>query len=1136
MAANEPDGLDDFLETSAGGEPPAKAPSYLDQVTTGAIPLTTSTSAQAGKGAGDAVFSDTPAKGDEITPTSSPIDAIAGGIPAMAEAAPAVLGNEAGAISLGQNVWAPIEGSPAANIMSKVGADKASDPRKALTMLSNALEQGQISTSDWSKAAAGLQRHLGFAKGGEVQKMAEGGPAVAQASAPAPSPQPQAPAASSSPEPAGLDDFLNDRESQYDTAGNSALAAVEGLGEGATFGLSTAVERGLGRSAADIRGNKEAHPAWNTIGQIASFAIPGAPEAEALSAAGKAVPELLGATRPLAKAAIAAATEGAMVQGGDEVSKMLANDPQQSAETMAANIGLGAILGGAAGTAFHVISPLWTARNADKVGEALGKVKSVVNPAPEAELGTARAEGQAQVGAAEAAGQPVEPPKNFEEMARRVQDANLPQGSLDLPLAGEVKNADQVLGSQFPMHPVQEEALTSKLAQDKYSALRDTAGKEGDAARMYEGAQRYEAGQKLDDAINNVSPGYKPTTDAYDAGTRLGGLARAGYEAGETADQPLWQKISQTPLALDKPQVGSAQAMEAALRATNPKIKPLLDSSGELRPYSATLGIEKGTYRALKEQIAELGSKEVNSFDDLRNIRKQLDSKVDIAAQGQANNEIRALKKGAMDYIQDEVQKVQPGEEVRDLFKRKAIREEQRELMESAFKADMGSKEFGQMSNVEPDQALKKVFSHTNTVDALKNILGPDQFNKVLSDYLAVNKAASKTPEGLFSSNKFKTFLNKQRYPLDRAFDGHPTNAYGVIHAATDKLRLLPDAASKNPSGTAKTFFNMLKNAGKEGVEGLHWGPTGALGHAAGSLKDGFAEVVEHRKNIKELNGLLEGSEKAKATALNQFSQAQVPVSPSGYKNALDYVRHTYAGQTAVSTAAKNLFQGGKQVLPEVMLRGSGLEQQRKKLDERLKEIQQNPGALENVAGETGTYMPNHATALAGMATNAANYINSQRPQTPPGMPLDRKIEPSIAQKAAYNRLLDIANRPLLVMNDIKSGAVTHEDLTHLKTLYPSLYTKMINESTNAMNDSMASGKHVPYGTRMGLSLLLGQPLDSTMTPQSVLAAQPQSPTDAQGAAAKPPHTKKGTAKLGKMNELYQTQAQSAEKRRVQSE
>lgn len=938
---------------------------------------------------------------------------------------------------------------------------------------------------------------------------------------------------SGSPEPQGLDDFLGPDE-KYSTPSQSALSAAEGAGEAATFGLSTAVERGLGVKAEDIRGRKEANPGWNTAGQIAALAVPGAPEAEALSKAGAALPGLVGVSGKLATAAVRAAGEGALLQGGDEVSKMLSNDPQQSAETMVANIGLGAVLGGVAGTAFHAISPLWAARNADKVGEALGKVKSVVNPATDAEIASARAEAAAQTGAAENAGQTVEPPKNFEEMARRVQAAKLPEGSLDMPLAGEVQKADQTLGSQFPMHPIQEEALKSKIAQDQYSSLRDMAGKEGDAARMYEGAQRYEAGAKLDEAINNISPGYKPTTDAYDAGTRLGKIARAGYEAGEAADKPLWQKISQTPLELANPQAGSAEAMETALRGSNPKIKPLLDvaadGSVKLKPYSATLGVERSTYNALKEQVSELGSKEVSGFDDLRNIRKTLDSKVDITAQGAANNEIRALKKGAMDYIQDQVQKVHPGEEVRELFKRKAIREEQRELMETAFKADMGSKEFSQMSRVEPDKALKAVFSHTNTVDALKNILGPEQFNKVLSDYMAVNKAASRTPEGLFSSHRFKSFLNKQKYPLDQAFTGNPTGAYDVIHAATDKLRLLPDAASKNPSGTAKTMFNMIKNAGKEGVAGLHWGPTAALGHAVGSIKSGLAEMVEHTKNIRELNSLLEGSQKAKDLALNHFSQSQVPVNPSAYKNALDYVRHTVAGNTAVSDAAKNLFEGGRLAAPEMIIRGTDIEQ-RKKLDERLKVLQQNQSALQDVGGQTGVYMPNHATALTGMATNAVNYINSQRPVVPQGMPLDRKNKPSTQQQSAFNRLLDIANKPLLVMNEVKTGVVTHEDLQHLKALYPALYTKLVNESMNAMNNVMADGKSVPYATRMGLSMLMDQPMDSTMSPKAILAAQP-----AAKAPEQPPQTKKGTARLGKVNKLYETQGQAAERRRSSPE
>lgn len=149
--------------------------SYFDQIATGQTPLAGSTSAAAGKAAGDFAMGDQPAQGDEITPTSSPVDLIAGGIPAMAEAAPAVLGNEVGAIGndlgvirSGENTWMKALGSPAQRIMAKTGADKAANPMDALKILSDKLTSGEISNSDWLKAAPNLQRQAGMADGGEA--------------------------------------------------------------------------------------------------------------------------------------------------------------------------------------------------------------------------------------------------------------------------------------------------------------------------------------------------------------------------------------------------------------------------------------------------------------------------------------------------------------------------------------------------------------------------------------------------------------------------------------------------------------------------------------------------------------------------------------------------------------------------------------------------------------------------------------------------------------------------------------------------------------------------------------------------------------------------------------------------------
>lgn len=146
------------------------------------------------------------------------------------------------------------------------------------------------------------------------------------------------------------------------------------------------------------------------------------------------------------------------------------------------------------------------------------------------------------------------------------------------------------------------------------------------------------------------------------------------------------------------------------------------------------------------------------------------------------------------------------------------------------------------------------------------------------------------------------------------------------------------------------------------------------------------------------------------------------------------------------------------------------------------------------VGGKVGYYMPEQGSALAETSMAAVNFLNSMRPIDLKKSPLDTPIKPSQYEKAKYNLALDIAQEPLMVLESIKKGSVTQDEVHIFKSLYPALYqrtqTKLMNEIIEVSNN----GETVPYKTRMGLSLFLEEPLDSTMTPESIMAAQATMP------------------------------------------
>ncbi len=135
--------------------------------------------------------------------------------------------------------------------------------------------------------------------------------------------------------------------------------------------------------------------------------------------------------------------------------------------------------------------------------------------------------------------------------------------------------------------------------------------------------------------------------------------------------------------------------------------------------------------------------------------------------------------------------------------------------------------------------------------------------------------------------------------------------------------------------------------------------------------------------------------------------------------------------------------------------------------------------------------------------------------------PLDPEIKPSPMQQAHFNRALDIAEQPLVVLDAIKEGTLTQQDIGHLKMLYPDLYNKFNNEMMNHVINRTTDEEPIPYRTKLALSLFMGQPLDSSMTPMSLqssqIAFQPQG-------GQQPPqgmkmhHSSQAMSKLGEGN------------------
>lgn len=249
--------------------------------------------------------------------------------------------------------------------------------------------------------------------------------------------------------------------------------------------------------------------------------------------------------------------------------------------------------------------------------------------------------------------------------------------------------------------------------------------------------------------------------------------------------------------------------------------------------------------------------------------------------------------------------------------------------------------------------------------------------------------------------------------------------------------------------------------------------------------------------------------------------------SSRGLQHAADYVANVAKGDSLLTKAANNVFKEGESVLPKAQI---PTEKEISKLDKILRQLRVDGAPLMGLAGHTDHYLPNQAAALTSSASTAAGYLNSIRPDTDPKSPLDPKIKAAPYQVAQYTQALKIAQSPNIVLDKLKAGTLTQSDVATLNAIYPDLARQMRDKVTAGMIESKNKGKVVPYKTRMSLSLFLGQPMDSTLTPTSVIASQGASMNQPGGQAPQQGSQKgvKSSPALQKVSDIYRTPNQAA--------
>ena len=234
-------------------------------------------------------------------------------------------------------------------------------------------------------------------------------------------------------------------------------------------------------------------------------------------------------------------------------------------------------------------------------------------------------------------------------------------------------------------------------------------------------------------------------------------------------------------------------------------------------------------------------------------------------------------------------------------------------------------------------------------------------------------------------------------------------------------------------------------------------------------------------------------------------------------------------GAKAVAKGADSLFKAGGSAYIDSLVPSK---EDTEKLDEQFQYFKDNPMSAVNSGGKTGHYLPNHAAVIGSKVSQVGAYLDSERPKSVKQNILDTEMKPTATQKANYTRTLQIAEQPLSILSRIKDGSLIPQDVQDMEAMHPEIRAQLGQEMTRAIIEHMGAGNSVPYHIRQGASLLAGQPLDSTMTPQAIQSVQAVFAAQQQASQAAPVKNKKGTSSLSKASNQYQTPGQARESSR----
>lgn len=135
--------------------------------------------------------------------------------------------------------------------------------------------------------------------------------------------------------------------------------------------------------------------------------------------------------------------------------------------------------------------------------------------------------------------------------------------------------------------------------------------------------------------------------------------------------------------------------------------------------------------------------------------------------------------------------------------------------------------------------------------------------------------------------------------------------------------------------------------------------------------------------------------------------------------------------------------------------------------------------------GSMDVHAPRVSQSMKMAYARGVSFLNSKIPPQQTDF-FGKKLPASEAEIGKFNRYYRIVQDPVLALDQVKIGNVMPETLETLNSVYPKLYMDM---KQNLVTEMMKQ-KTLPYQTRQSISMFMGEPVDKSLNPQSILANQ----------------------------------------------